>query len=228
MHQKVHENLKPMKTTSTKHRARAFTIWDLLIVLVTVALLILFLPMFPRHRSRVGGAKISCVNNLRQIGLAFRVWSNDHGERFPMTVSTNKGGSLEFTSSGEVFRHFRVISNELNNIQLLICPADLTRLRGTNFATLNNSNLSYFLGLDADATHPQMILAGDRNITTNGRLMSGLLTLPSGRPLRWTKDIHGHCGNIGLADGSAQQLTDSTLTRETSGNASLPVRMEIP
>ena len=41
--------------------------------------------------------KISCVNNLKMIGIASRLWTCDYGGRYPFNVSTNEGGLLETT-----------------------------------------------------------------------------------------------------------------------------------
>ncbi len=34
----------------------------------------------------------SCVNNLKMVGLCFRMWAMDNGGQFPFNVSTNAGG----------------------------------------------------------------------------------------------------------------------------------------
>jgi hypothetical protein len=216
-----------MKTILRPDEAKAFSVWDLMIVLVTVALVFFLLPIFARPRHRTTPSRINCVSNLKQIGLAFRMWSNDHEERFPMNLSTNKGGSLEFIDTGEVFRHFLAISNELNSPKVLTCNAD-SRQRVATFDKLKNENLSYFVGLDADETRPQTILSGDRNVTTNGRLMSGILVLTSNSPVSWTKDIHQYAGNIGLGDGSAQQVNDMNLRKQVNSNTNFPLRLAIP
>jgi len=145
-----------------------------------------------------------------------------------MAVSTNSAGSLEFASTGEVFRHLLAISNELATPKVLVCRSDPIRSRSTNFATLSNVNLSYFIGLDAFETAPLMILSGDRNLSTNSAFLSGVLTVNSNTPLRWTKDMHVHQGNIGLADGSAQQVTDNAFTRQIASSTNLPERLAIP
>src|SRR5260221_475956 len=220
-----------MKTSPQPPRAKAFSALDMMIVLVTVALVFFLLPMFAmfaRPRSRVSGSRIHCIRNLKQIGLAFRMWANDHEERLPMNVSTSKGGFMGFMETGEVFRHFLAISNELNSPKALTCNSDLDRKRVATYDKLKNKNLSYFVGLDADETRPQSILSGDRNVTTNGRLMSGILMLNSNSLGSWTKDIHKHAGNIGLGDGSAQQVNDDNLRKQVNSNINLPLRLAIP
>ena len=145
-----------------------------------------------------------------------------------MAVSTNSGGSLEFVGNGEVYRHFLVISNEVNSSRVLACTSDPGRQRTSSFVIFNNNNLSYFVGPDAFETAPQMILSGDRNLSTNERLMSGLLTLTNNSQVKWTKDLHVHAGNLGLADGSAQQVSDSGLLRQINSSTNLPERVAIP
>lgn len=215
-----------MKIALHKNGWRAFTVSDLLIVLIVVALLIgLILPACTRSPK---APRISCLSNLKHIGLAFRMWANDHNDTFPMVVSTNAGGTLQFTGKGETFRHFLVVSDELLSPKVLTCPADARRRRTTNFLNLSNSKLSYFVGLDCSNPLPQMILTGDRNLTTNGALMSGLLMLSSNTPVAWTKDLHSHAGNLGLADGSALQARQMDLQRQIACKTNFPQRISIP
>ncbi|MDB6029470.1 MAG: hypothetical protein JWM68_5693 [Verrucomicrobiales bacterium] len=107
---------------------------------------------------------------------------------------------------------------------------------GVNATTAqNNSALSYFYGVDANDTTPGMLLSGDRNIgigTTgaNGAadktsaikpgLVSaivagnGLLSSNSTTAYNWTTEMHNGVGNIGLADGSVQQVTVNKLKEQ--------------
>jgi len=142
------------------------------------------------------------------------MWSNDQGEKFPWDVSsegTNGGGTKEFTSTGEVWRHFQAISNELATPKILACPVDKERTRTLDFSALNNSHLSYFIGLDANETKPQTMLSGDRNLAISNKLLKGVVTLTPDTSLEWTTSIHNKQGNLALADGSASQFTGQTL-----------------
>jgi len=74
--------------------------------------------------------KITCVNNLKQIGLAFRIWEGDHGDQYPFNVSTNAGGALELCSPDKdgfdrnAWLYLKTMTNddELTVPLLLICP----------------------------------------------------------------------------------------------------------
>lgn len=188
---------------------------ELLVVIGVVAILILIL-LPAVFRTRQKKLRMDCVTNLKEIGLAFRFWSDDANSGFPMTRPANQGGSRDYIENGEVFRHFQVISNELlaaNKLspKNLVCPAD-TRRPAHSFASLNNSNLSYFVGVDADETMPQMFLAGDRNLAINNApVKPGLVTIKSNDIVAWTSEMHNGFGNIGMADGSVQQVASRGL-----------------
>jgi len=143
---------------------------------------------------------IGCVNNLKQVGLATRIFATDNDDHFPARLSTNGGGSLEY--GAEAFAHFMVMSNELSTPGILVCTKD-NRVAASDFATFGNSNLSYFVSLDAGELEPGMILSGHRNLTVNGRAVApGLVTLSNGHALAWTSALHSTNSALLYADGS--------------------------
>ncbi len=221
-----------MKSPAPQHRSHAFTFWDFLIVVVTAVLVVtVLIPMLNARRSgRVPAQRINCVSNLKQIGFAFRVWANEHDERFPMQVFTNQGGSMEYVGAGPVFLHFLAISNELISPKLLLCVADNTRgRRATNFAELRDQNLSYFVGVDAQPTNSNHWLAGDHNLSTNGvAVRSGLLPLTTNHQVGWTKRVHNGAGNVGFADGSVGQLVPYSLQQSLQMTGLATNRLAIP
>ncbi len=90
--------------------------------------------------------------------------------------------------------------------------------------TTFSAYISYFTCGDASDNYPQMILSGDRNVgtlsavgtapavTTNISSSYGNATQLVWNNTAWTAtDLHQKAGNIGLADGSAQQVTISGL-----------------
>src|SRR5438552_1305622 len=150
---------------------KALTRTEALVVAVVLAFLVLmFLPT--ANHPRVSASRIRCVNNLKQVGLAFRIFATDHNDKFPTRTSTNEDGSIKYLPNSEIYRYFQSLSNELNTPVLLVCPSD-TRREATNFAALRNINISYFIDLDASATNPQSLLAGDRNLAMNGVPIQG-------------------------------------------------------
>jgi len=196
---------------------RAFTLIELLLVVTIIAILAsLLLPVTGKAKAKA--KRIDCLSHLKQMGVAFHSFSHDHGDRFPMQVSTNNGGSMEFVQAGNAFnsdfyfayRHLQAISNELGDTKLLICAAD-DRSPAADFATMNNSNVSYFVAATADYSQPDSILAGDRNII-NGSLGTGpILRVTTNDAISWTAELHQYKGNILFADGRVDLLNSAGL-----------------
>lgn len=171
-------------------------------------------PFFARRGCKAGAPRINCVLNIKRIGLAMRMWANDHGDKFPWQVSTETNGTLEFAESPAVFRHFLAISNELTSPKVLACTTDTQVSRERDWTKLNNSHVSYFVGLEANEVIPQTILSGDRNITGGVLGSNGIVRFGLTNQAGWGIDLHKSAGNIGLADGSAHQVTDNGLSKQ--------------
>jgi len=214
-----------MKLDNSEKQRSGLTLTEVLVISVVVAVLAaLLLPAFRHHD---GGQKIRCVNNLKQIDLAARIFATDNGERFPMEVPVKEGGSKEFVQFGLVLPHFLVISNELSTPKLLVCPRD-QRQEAANFKELRGENISYFVGLDASQTNSQSLLAGDRNITNGSSGKDRILFLATNQPVGWTKDIHQYAGNVVLSDGSVQQVDSAGLQQTLRKSGVATNRIAIP
>ena len=98
---------------------------------------------------------ITCVNNLKQIGIAFRIWAGDNGDKFPFAVSTNAGGVMELVGAKNGLRQnsylvFQCMSNEISAPLVLICPQDKSKHAATNWAALTEANVSYVAPADTN------------------------------------------------------------------------------
>lgn len=142
-----------------------------------------------------------CINNLKQISLAFGLWAAGHDKRFPFNVSTNDGGTMELCSRGtgqfdqSAFLIFKHMSNALANPKILVCPADWLAKPADGFQGLQRTNVSYLLrtGSNITSDHPEQILAfcpiHGHSVYADGHVAPGpgpgpLYTLPSASQLR--------------------------------------------
>lgn len=218
-----------MKMRCIQRRNGGMTLNEVLVVIVVLFILAaVLLPALRPHKH--GGSYINCVNNLKQVGLAYRIWAGDNNDKYPMAVSITNGGTMELISTGTAWINFGVMSNELGSPKILHCPEDTSRTFATNFTTdLNNSKISYFVGLDADPAQPQMILSGDDNFAIGGvPIKSGLLELSTNAPIAWTAARHKLTGNLALADGSVQSATINGLKQALQSTGVATNRLAIP
>src|ERR1044071_3960621 len=63
-------------------RSAAFSLTELLVVIAVIAILAaLLMPVLSRSKAQAYNA--ACLNNLRQLGIAARLYSDDNQERLP-------------------------------------------------------------------------------------------------------------------------------------------------
>ena len=225
-----------MKPRFSNQRIHALTLLEVLVVIGVVAVLVVLVILHVDNEEswRSKAVRINCVNNLKEIGLAYRVWASDHGDKYPMFVSVTNGGVMEMAVTGDVATTFQIMSNELYTPKILICPADsnwnTNWLLVTNFATdFSAKSISYFVGLDANINSSSAFLSGDDNLEISGvPVKSGLLEFSTAAPISWTAARHKFVGNIGLADGSVQMVSNSGLTNLLHQTGLATNRLAIP
>jgi hypothetical protein len=93
----------------------------LTIVVIAVAAAVA-LPALAKGKSRA--QTVNCVNNLKQVCLAARIWANDHGDVFPPDIVT--------------------MSNELYSPKILVCPGDPSKIPATDWNNFSPAaNVTY-------------------------------------------------------------------------------------
>jgi prepilin-type N-terminal cleavage/methylation domain-containing protein len=114
---------------SRKYKAKnGFTVLELLAVIAVIAILAALL--FPAISSAKAKAKRTvCMNNLRQINLGLRMYSDDSEDASPNTPGTNSSPSLEnfinFTGYKKLMKSNVGLEGASSPLdKLFACPAD--------------------------------------------------------------------------------------------------------
>jgi prepilin-type N-terminal cleavage/methylation domain-containing protein len=181
-------NMKQLRKITTG----AFTLIELLVVIAIIAILAsMLLPALAKAKQKA--QRISCLNNMKEIGTGYRLWAGDNGDVPPAQQSAALNGWKDFngvpgvspwpgnwpnitivgpsvtpnvTSAGVVYNYV-LMQNELGQSpKLVICPSDdrTAATIFTNSGQFGPANVSYFVGVGANDVYPQSIASGDRNL----------------------------------------------------------------
>jgi hypothetical protein len=152
---------------------RGLALAGLIMGYVSIGFLLVMVPIvaaiaLPALAKAKGGAQeAACVNNMKQICLAARIYANDHGEKWPS--------------------NFAMMSNEISMTKILVCPADKSTKPASDWASFSDANVSYQLlipGLDESKTsnsvpalkcrvHPNSTGYSDGSVQRSGRRRGG-------------------------------------------------------
>lgn len=193
-----------LQATGPKHAA--FTLLEVLVVLLIVFVLTgLLLPALSGPTCR-GSLQTKCMNNQKQLVLAAMMYSFDHNDRLPWSPFDSELGASFSGTAPDVFAQLKPYVAPRTDI--FVCSTDTKRSPTTK--TLQSTNLSYFLNLSSQMNTTNQVLLGDRHLALNGVAVGpGQVAVRAGASLDWTRELHPRKdkntqGIMAFTDGHAE------------------------